>query len=120
MTHPIERIKAHYDAAGIQRIEVPEWGEAPEKPLVIYYRPITLAEKQQLYAIGEREGPVARLADCLILKALNADGSKMFTLEHKFSLRHHADPDVLARVVVQMMASPGVAEMGKDSPPTRS
>lgn len=116
----IDRAKAHFTDYGIQSAEVPEWGEpaegdAPGKPLVIYWKPITLAEKQRLQAIGEAEGYVARLADCLIMKALDADGKKLYTLADKHALRHLVDPDVIARVVLRMMASPGVPEMGKGS-----
>jgi hypothetical protein len=114
----IERAKAHYTDLGVQSQEVPEWGEPadgenPVKPLIIYWKPITLSEKQQLQTIGERDGYVARLADALIMKALDAEGKKLFTIEHKHALRHQVDPDVLARVVMRMMASPGVTEMGK-------
>jgi hypothetical protein len=108
----LERAKAHFADFGVQSTEVPEWGEG-DKPLVIYWKPITLDEKQRLHFIGQEQGYVSRLADCLIMKALDADGKKLFTLEHKHALRHSVDPDVLARVVTQMMASPGVKELGK-------
>lgn len=116
----IDRAKAHFTDYGIQSIEVPEWGEPadgdqPGKPLVVYWKPITLAEKQRLQAVGEADGYIARLADCLILKAVDADGKKLFTLADKHALRHLVDPDVVARVVLKMMASPGVQEMGKGS-----
>lgn len=108
----IERISAHYSAPGVQSIEVPEWGE-DDKPMVIYWNPITLQEKQRLATVGMDEGMVVRLVDALILKALDAEGKKLFTIEDKATLLRKADPEVVARVVVQMMASPGVKELGK-------
>lgn len=108
----IERVVAHYDAPGVQSVEVPEWGEEG-KPQVIYWRPITLQEKQRLATVGMDEGMVVRLVDALILKALDAEGNKLFTLEDKAKLLRKADPEVVARVVMQMMASPGVTELGK-------
>ena len=102
----IERAKAHFTDFGVQSVEVPEWGEDGQ-PMVIYWKPINLAEKLRLQASDDR------LADCLILKALDAEGKKMFTIEDKYTMRHSVDPDVIARVVVRMMASPGVREMGK-------
>jgi len=114
----LDRAKAHFTDLGVQHLEVPEWGEpasgeTPAKPLLIYWKPITLAEKQQLHNVAERDGYLARLADALILKALDAEGKKLFTIEDKFTLRHGVDPDVLAYVVTRMMASPGVKELGK-------
>lgn len=108
----LDRAKAHFAGFGVQKMEVPEWGEG-DAPLIIYWNPINLAEKQRLQEIGERDGWIARMADCVIIKALDAEGKKLFTLEHKHALRHAVDPDVLARIVLRMMASPGVQEMGK-------
>lgn len=109
----IDRMKAHFTDIGVRHIEVPEWGE-DGKPLLVYFRPMTLAEKQKLLSIGERDGLVARLADALVMKAMDAEGKKLFTVEDKHALRNQVDPDVLARVVRDMMSSPGVDEMGKD------
>lgn len=107
----LDRAKAHFADIGTQSIEVPEWGE-PGTPLVIYFKPLTLAEKQKLHTIAELEGYVSRLADCLIMKALDAEGKKLYTIEDKHALRHAVDPDILARIVTRMMSSPGVKEMG--------
>lgn len=108
----IDNAKVHFAGFGIQQLEVPEWGEEG-KPLVIFWKPMTLAEKQRLATVGEQEGYISRLADCLILKALDGQGEKLFTLEHKHSLRHAVDPDVLARIVTRMMAAPAAGELGK-------
>lgn len=110
----IDRITKHFDGFGVQTVEVPEWGDE-NGPLVIRFTPMTLAESQRLQRIGERDGTLSRLADCLIMKALDAEGKKMFTIDHKHRLLNRADKDVLARVVLCMMASPSVEDMGKDS-----
>ncbi len=114
----LDRAKAHFADFGVQSAEVPEWGEPaegenPGKPFVIFWTPITLAEKQRLATVAQEDGYLARLADCLIMKALDGEGKRLFTLENKHDLRHKVDPDVLARVVTQMMASPGVKALGK-------
>jgi len=108
----IDSAKAHFAGFGIQQLEVPEWGE-DGKPLIVYWKPMTLAEKQRLATVGEQDGYLARLADCLILKGLDAEGKKLFTLEHKHALRHSVDPDVLARIVTRMMAAPAAGDLGK-------
>jgi hypothetical protein len=108
----IERVAAHFDAPGVQSVEVPEWGEEG-KPLVIYWKPITLQEKQRLATVGMEQGMVVRLVEALIIKALDAEGNKLFDLADKATLLRRADPEVVARIVTQMMASPGVKELGK-------
>jgi hypothetical protein len=110
----IERIKQHFAGIGVRHVESAAWGEEG-KPLLIYFSPMTLAEKQRLLTIGEEQGYVARLADALIMKALDADGKKLFTIEDKHALRNQADPDELARIVREMMSSPSVDDMGKGS-----
>jgi hypothetical protein len=115
----IEQMKRHFAAFGTQSIEVPEWGE-DGKPLVIYYTPMTLAEKQRLDYALEREGRVGRLADALIMKALDAQGKPLYTVADKKALREEVDPDVLARVVVRMMTTPSIEDMEKNSKGTPS
>lgn len=110
----IDRMKAHFAGLGAQKIEVPEWGE-DGRPLVIYYHPITLAERQKIMAAGERDGAVAAYADVLIMKALDAQGKNLYTIEHKHALRHSVDPDIIRRVGMQMMVVPTAAEMGNAS-----
>jgi hypothetical protein len=116
--HPIDQAKAHFAAFGVRSLEVPEWGElgpdgkplAGGKPLIIRFTPLTLAEKQQLVNIGQREGYVMRLANALVMKALDAEGKKMFTIDHLYVLRNGVDPDVLSRVVTEMMAATSVED----------
>ena len=44
----IDRAKSHFESLGTQSIEVPEWKDDDGKPTVIYWNPITLAEKNRL------------------------------------------------------------------------
>lgn len=115
----IANAKKHFSDIGVQKIEVPEWGE-DGKPALVYWKPITLGERQRFLAAGEKEGMVAAYAEVLVVKALNADGSKMFTIEHKRVFRNDVDPDVVRRVALQMMVVPSVDDMGKDSSRTTS
>lgn len=117
----IDNAKKHFnEISAPRRIEVPEWGEDAEHPAVIYTTPFTLAEKQKLMEIGDREGYLSRLADALIMKATDDAGKKLFTIDHKHALRHKVDSDVLARVVNEMMRVPSVEDMEKNSPRTPS
>ena len=77
--------------------------------------PITLEERQRFFSAGERDGALAAYAEVIVAKALNADGSKMFTIEHKRDLRKSVDPDIIRRLALQMMTVPSVDDMGKGS-----
>jgi hypothetical protein len=116
----IDNARRHFDAIGVRKIEVPEWGESDDQPLAIYFSPFTLADKQKLAEVGEREGFLARLADALIMKATDAEGKKLFTIDEKRALRTKVDPDVIARVVAEMMRTPSVDDMEKNSSRTPS
>lgn len=110
----IDRAVEHFEAFGLQKIEVPEWAAEPGKPFFVYFHPITLAEIQKLEHARVREGEIARLADALILKALTEDGKKMFTLEHKLKLRTRVSPDVIARVAKYIIGFPTPEDMEKN------
>ena len=43
------------------------------------------------------------LADILVMKGLDKDGNKLFTLEDKLALMHKVDSDVLSRIATEMV-----------------
>lgn len=110
----IDNAKRHFKAFDRCRIEVAEWGDDPEHPLVIYAKPMTLADKQHLRGWMEEFGQVEALANLVIRKAEDGDGKKLFTLGHKRDFMHEVDPDVVARIAGKMTAAPSVAEMEKN------
>lgn len=115
----IENARAHFAAIGRRFVDVREWGK-DGKPLRIWFMPMTLAEKQKIDFVGEREGKIARLADALILKAQTEDGKPMFTVDDKHALRNLVDPDVIAEVVLQMIHVPAPEDVSKNSTGTPS
>lgn len=108
----IDFARAHFSAKARIRIEVPEWAVEGGGPLVIHASPLTLAEKQKIDVYRERWGNMEGLAYTLILKAEDAEGKKLFTLDDKRALMTQVDPDVLARVVLAIVvpATPEVLE----------
>jgi hypothetical protein len=101
-----ERAKAHFKAqldAEARSVEVPEWGE-PGKPALIYFKPLTLAQKNTIYG-SMTSGNLESLAVTLIVRALNEDGSKVFAQADRVELMRSYDPDVIARVVNAMNAA---------------
>lgn len=97
----LERARVHFDAQEVQVVEVPEWGE-DGSPLLLYYRPMTLAEKRPIFPKLQKNDLEA-LADIVVRKALDADGERVFSIEHKRGLMQRADSDVVARIGQAMM-----------------
>jgi hypothetical protein len=97
----IDRVKDHFENQGVKKIEVAEWGEEG-KPLIIYSKPFTLAEKRNLFK-GARNDDLAVLVDAIVLKAIDDQGNKIFKLDDKKTLLNNADPDIVATVATQML-----------------
>ena len=109
----IDRAKSHFESLGTQSISVPEWKDDDGKSTVIYWNPITLAEKNKLLKTTGNLNDVSLLADILIMKSLDKDGKKMFSFEDKFSLMHKTDPDVLATIANKMVQAISPDEVKK-------
>jgi hypothetical protein len=101
MTTIIDRVKAQFEALGIKKIEVAEWGEEG-KPLIIYCSPFTLGEKRNLFK-GARNDDLGVLVDAIVLKAKDSEGNKIFKLDDKLTLLNNADANVIARVSTEML-----------------
>lgn len=110
----IDRAKSHFESLGTQSIEVPEWKDDDGKPTIIYWNPITLSEKNKLFKKSDNLSDVSILADILIMKALDKDGNKVFTLEDKIPLMHKVDSDVLSRLATAMVQAISVDEVKKN------
>ncbi len=115
----LARIKSHFAGLGVGKVEVPEWGE-DGKSLFVYFSPLTLQEKQRLEQARDREGRIAALADLVVLKAMDAEGKKLFTVEHKAILLRTADTDVLSRIANAIAAGPSQEDAEKNSSGTSS
>ena len=109
----IDRAKSHFESLGTQSIEVPEWKDDDGKPTIVYWNPITLSEKNKLFKKSDNLSDVSILADILIMKALDKDGNKAFTLEDKIVLMHKVDSDVLSRLATAMVQAISVDEVKK-------
>ena len=107
----IDRVKAHFEAKGVKKIEVAEWGEEG-KPLVIYCTPFSLGEKRNLFK-GARNDDIGVLVDAIVLKAKDGDGNKIFKLDDKLTLLNNADPSVIARVSKDILDSTSYEEAEK-------
>ena len=105
----LDNAKNHFDNLGTKKIEVPEWGDE-NGPAFIYAEPCTLADKGKIKKRSEKD-EIDALAYILILKAQDAQGNKLFTLEDKHALKTKVDPDVLSRIASEMMRAPSIEQM---------
>lgn len=111
---PIERATAHFKTLSMAPIEVPEWPDDDGKATIIYSTPVTLREKQRVRAVSEEVGGVEALANILIIRARDAQGAPMFTLEDKQLLVTRTDPNVVARVAAALMGAASLEEQEKN------
>lgn len=91
----LARIRKHGQADELRSIAVPEWGEAGE-PLVIHFRPVTVADYAQVSAI--ESNPMRFGVRMIVHKGLDAQGGRLFNLADALELMETADPAVIMRV----------------------
>ena len=99
----IDRAKSHFESLGVQNISVPEWKDEDGNATVVYWNPITLSEKNKLFKKSDNLNDVSILADIVVMKAIDKDGNKLFTLEDKLALMHKVDSDVLSKIATAMV-----------------
>jgi hypothetical protein len=98
----IERAKQHFDSFDLKEIEVPEWGDEEGNPLLIYAKPLTLAEQSKIVKYA-KDDEVSLMAYTLIFKGLDKEGNKLFDLNDKQDLMNNVDRLVLARISAEIM-----------------
>lgn len=99
----IDRAKAHYINQPIKEIVVPEWADDEGNPFVFYARPFTLQDQGKLQFAVKNQSEADALAEVLIMKAIDAEGNKVFNVGDKVALRNSVDANVLARIANQIM-----------------
>lgn len=94
----LEQATSHFREkinAEMKHVVVPEWGNAK----VYFKQTITLKEQSKLIELASQGKQVEALCESLIVKARNADGTKMFAATDKVVLMNEVDPQVIIRVV---------------------
>lgn len=111
MSKYMEAGKAHFKelvSSEPRCVEVPEW-PIDGQPMKIYYKP-TMNFKDQgvvLKLHGENK-PAEAVCMTLILKAMDADGNKMFRRMDLEEMMRTFDPEIVSRVVAEMSEDDGV------------
>lgn len=99
----IELAKAHFKTLKTKTIEVAEWGDE-NGPLVIYVEPFTLKDKAKLQAVTKVTGSeIDALVELVVMKALDKNGDKLFTIEDKHALRNAVDSRILEKISSEIM-----------------
>lgn len=109
----IDRARAHYQAHGTQSIEVPEWGEDGQ-PLIVYWTPVTMSERQRVVSRAADGKSADAMAHAVILKAMDAQGKPMFSIEDKHALMNLVDSSVVERLANALMGTVSVEDMEKN------
>ena len=99
----IQRATEHFKAKPLKRIEIEEWGDE-DGPMVAYSSPFTLKDQGRLQYLTEKQSAADTLAELLIMKLVDENGDKLFTIEDKNALRNDVDASVVARIANQVMA----------------
>lgn len=94
-------ITGHFNDIPLKYIEVREW-MIEGKPLKIYYKPITVVEQRHIYKLIKKDD-VAFLVETLLVRALDSDGKRLFTLADKDFLLKKASYYVISDIVNQML-----------------
>lgn len=108
----LERAKAHFDAQGITRIEVPEWPDEKGNPTVMFSQPFTLADRKKLAKYAQ-EDDLEFIVRMVIMKCEDESGDKVFDLSDKPVLMNKVDPGLISRIAAEIVATPSVeAQLG--------
>jgi hypothetical protein len=99
----IELAKAHFKTLQTKTIEVSEWGDE-NGPLLIYVEPFTLKDKAKLQAVTKVSGSeIDALVELVVMKSLDKNGDKLFTIDDKHALRNAVDSRILERISTEIM-----------------
>jgi hypothetical protein len=97
MSKVLEKATAHFRnriSGEMKKVVVPEW------ECDVYFKSASnLKEESRVLELSQQGKAVEALVESLIIKARNADGSKMFTTMDRPVLMNEVDPTVLIRLV---------------------
>lgn len=97
MSKVIEKATAHFRSrisGEMRKIHVPEW-----ECDIFVKEAASLKEESKILELSQQGKAVEALVESLIIKARNADGTKMFSQAEKPVLMNEVDPAVIIRVV---------------------
>lgn len=106
----LEKIKAVYDNSPAKPLAVPEWG------VTVYFRPLKGDELDVVKALTPADcTPTRSNAQVVVIKALDANGVRLFKNDEADDLYASSFPEVINRIAIEMWKTPSVAEAEKNS-----
>lgn len=111
MSRAIDSALAHMRDLGTPSIEVPEW-KIDGKPLKIFWKPMTLAERETIFRGGELK--LTGYAEVLVKKALDENGEHLFTLEDAPKLRNAVESGVVQRIALAILQAATIEDLEKN------
>ena len=93
---------------GMGSFEVPEW------ETTIYWKigGLNFAQQSKIIELQNAGKTAEALVEMLILRALDADGNRMFKLAEKTEIMREVDPNVILRAVSAMSEADNEDELG--------
>lgn len=108
----LDRAKQHYEDLGRNSILVPEWGD-DNGPLKVTWTPMTAREHRKV--VGEERERTARvLINCVILKAEDGDGKRLFKEEDRAVLTECVDLRIISRIASAIFADKKIEDLEKN------
>ena len=96
MNKVLEKATGHFLSkldGSLQSVEVPEW------ETTVYYRTTsTLRDESTVLKLQQEGKTVEALVQSIIVKSLNADGTRMFAPADRVLLMNEVDPQVVIRL----------------------
>jgi len=96
----LDKAASHYNKlikADMVEIDVPEWNDK------IYYRKtFSFAEQGKVFELSNEGKMVEALVHTLIVRSLDKDGNKLFTVADKPRLMYEVDPSIIIRIVTEI------------------
>ena len=95
----------------LQFVEVPEWGDSPDKPLKIYYKQaLNFKAQGKILALFKADKDEEAVCQSLIIKALDEDGKHIFQQTDMPNLLREVDPEIVNRILEDMATNIDDAE----------
>ncbi len=101
MSAVLSKAKEHFKEIanqGMASIEIPEW------QVTVYWKigGLNFASQSKIIELQNSGKSAEALVEMMIMRALDADGKKMFKLAEKTELMREVDPNVILKVVTAM------------------
>lgn len=97
----LNRAKEHFKEManqGTVNVDVPEWGTT------VYWNigGLNFAQQSKVIELQQSGKSAEALVEMMIMRALDADGKRMFKLAEKTEIMREVDPNVILKVVTAM------------------